>query len=287
MSAWLGATRAVFAYFKDDTGGGAPTGRHVTYAAYAFATATNKVAAAVGDAYTLVSVQGSLWCPDCERTEANFLNLTNAAGENRFRAWAKARQIALVAADIPNYNGPDVTNRTRATLFSREAYTAADGTGRSGRAYLSRKAISDAEAQAELERLHRLAVANTAQGGFHRPEDRNANRTGVPIFVLVRKDGTVAGRFTRFASVSPTEADRGNFDAYVRRIEELIDGARDAAETVTVVDTDAPCLERLAYDASRGAAVIDGVPTRPGTYVFTCTATARRPTCCRARTRTG
>lgn len=193
-------------------------------------TATNKVAAAVGDAYTLVSVQGSLWCPDCERTEANFLDLRDAAGENRFRAWAKARQIALVAADIPNYNGPDVTNRTRATLFSREAYTAADGTGRSGRAYLSRKAISDAEAQAELERLHRLAVANTAQGGFHRPEDRNVNRTGVPIFVLVRKDGTVAGRFTRFAAVSPTEADRGNFDAYVRRIEELIDGARDAAE---------------------------------------------------------
>lgn len=192
--------------------------------------ATNKVAQTDGAAYTLVNVQGSLWCPDCVRTEANFLDLADETGLNRFCAWAKARQIALVAADIPHFNGPDVTNRTRATLFTREAYMAADGSGRSGRAYLSRKAISDEDAQAALAAFHRLASANTAQGGFHRPEDRDANRTGVPIFVLVRKDGTVAGRFTRFAAVSPTEADRGHFGAYVQRIEELIARDGEAAE---------------------------------------------------------
>lgn len=192
--------------------------------------ATNKVARADGAAYTLVNVQGSLWCPDCVRTEANFLDLADETGQNRFCAWAKARQVALVAADIPNFNGPDVTNRTRATLFTREAYMAADGSGRSGRAYLSRKAISDEDARAALAAFHRLASANTAQGGFHRPEDRNASRTGVPIFVLVRKDGTVAGRFTRFAAVSPTEVDRGHFGAYVQRIEELIARDGEAAE---------------------------------------------------------
>lgn len=191
--------------------------------------ATNKVAQTDGAAYTLVNVQGSLWCPDCVRTEANFLDLADETGQNRFSAWAKARQVALVAADIPHFNGPDVTNRSGATLFTREAYMA-DGSGRSGRAYLSRKAISDEDAQAALTAFHRLASANTAQGGFHRPEDRNANRTGVPIFVLVRKDGTVAGRFTRFAAVSPTEADRGHFGAYVRRIEELIARDGEAAE---------------------------------------------------------
>lgn len=248
-------------------------------------TATNKVARADGAAYTLVSVQGSLWCPDCERTEANFLDLCDAAGANRFRAWAKARRIALVAVDIPNYNGPDVTNRTRATLFTREAYTAGDGSGRSGRAYLSRKAIPDAAAREMLEMCHRLAVSNTAEGGFHRPEDRNANRTGVPIFVLLRKDGTVAGRFTRFASVSPTEADRDRFDAYVRRIEELIacDGeaaeiennhwsstpqrlAAGAAETGSLCQSDAADVFRLA-GVAEGASVhlaltgpADGVP---------------------------
>lgn len=192
-------------------------------------TATNKVAQTDGAAYTLVNVQGSLWCPDCVRTEANFLDLADATGQNRFSAWAKARQVALVAADIPKFNGPDVTNRSGATLFTREAYMAG-GSGRSGRAYLSRKAISDEDAQAALAAFHRLASANTAQGGFHRPEDRKANRTGVPIFVLVRKDGTVAGRFTRFAAVSPTEADRGHFGAYVQRIEELIARDGEAAE---------------------------------------------------------
>ena len=193
--------------------------------------ATNKVARADGAAYTLVNVQGSLWCPDCVRTEANFLDLADETGLNRFCAWAKARQIALVAADIPNFNGPDVTNRSGATLFTREAYMVG-GSGRSGRAYLSRKAISDEDAQAALTAFHHLASANTAQGGFHRPEDRKANRTGVPIFVLVRKDGTVAGRFTRFAAVSPTEADRGHFGAYVQRIEELIARDGEAAECI-------------------------------------------------------
>lgn len=195
-----------------------------------YATALAKVSASSEDAYVLVSVQGTLWCPDCARTEANFLDLEDDTGANRFRAWAKAKRIALVVVDIPNYNGPSVTNRTRATLFTREAFPAGDGTWCSGRAYLSRKAISDVEADATVQAFHRLASTNTAQGGFHRPEDRNANRTGVPIFVLVRKDGTVAGRFTRFASVSPRESDRVHFNAYVRRIEELVALDRERAE---------------------------------------------------------
>lgn len=195
-----------------------------------YETALAKAAASAEDAYVLVSVQGSLWCPDCMNTEANFLDLEDDTRANRFRAWAKANRIALVAVDIPNYNGPSVTNRARATLFTREASAAGDGTWRSGRAYLSRKAISDTDAEATLVESHRLVSSNTAQGGFHRPEDRNAYRTGVPIFVLVRKDGTVAGRFTRFASVSPREADRVHFNAYVRRIVELVALDREKAE---------------------------------------------------------
>lgn len=212
-----------------------------------YATALAKVSASPEDAYVLVSVQGSLWCPDCVRTEANFLDLEDDTGANRFRAWAKANRIALVAVDIPNYNGPSVTNRARATLFTREAFAAGDGTWRSGRAYLSRKAISDTEADATLQAFHRLASTNTAQGGFHRPEDRNANRTGVPIFVLVRKDGTVAGRFTRFAAVSPHEADRVHFNAYIRRIEELVALDRERAEIENNHGTSTP--ETLAPGA--------------------------------------
>lgn len=195
-----------------------------------YATALAKASAEPEDAYVLVSVQGSLWCPDCMNTEANFLGLCDADGTNRFRAWAKERRIALAVVDVPNYNGPSVTNRARATLFTRETFAAGDGTWRSGRAYLSRKAVSDADAEAALVECHRLVSSNTAQGGFHRPEDRNAYRTGVPIFVLVRKDGTVAGRFTRFASVSPGASDQVHFSAYVKRIEELIALDREKAE---------------------------------------------------------
>lgn len=222
--------------------------------------------------YTLVSVQGSLWCPDCANTERNFLDLTNSAGENAFCKWAKEKQIALVSIDIPNftssngaYASPTLLSRTAyASTLARNTYTNKYGvkteptksslnktvfpketpelTGapegwtksikRSGLGYLMRKNVSDKEAEAVLKRNHELVLKNTSEGGFHRPEDGNAYRTGVPIFVLLRQDGTVAGRFTTFASQSPFLKDRANIEAYEKRIEELIreDGQIDNGE---------------------------------------------------------
>ena len=192
--------------------------------------------AASPKAYTLVSVQGSLWCPDCANTERNFLDLE---GGEKFKAWAKSHNVALVSMDIPNYSAADANGMASPTLFSRVAAPTAlaraneyPGSGaeasmtnkiyRSGLSYLTRKGILSADAAAQKELFKVLASKNTDEGGFHRPEDSNKFRTGVPIFVLLRADGTVAARLTRLASVSPKKADQANFDNYIKRFEEML-----------------------------------------------------------------
>ena len=186
--------------------------------------ATNKVAAFDGAAYTLVSVQGSQWCPDCGNAGRNFMDVEDEEGRNRLRVWAASNNVALVAIDIPNYNGATVADYATPSLLSRDAYAAAIARAwewpasgadavltnkllRSGRAYLSRKMVSAAEAEAVRIRNHFLVSTNTPFGGYHRPEDTNKSRTNVPIFVLLRKDGTVAARMIRFAFTSPMAAD--------------------------------------------------------------------------------
>ena len=191
--------------------------------------------------FTLVSIQGSMWCPDCANTDRNFLEVKNAAGENVFRQWARANKVALVAMDVPNYSASGSTPDSVAspTIFSKKAFATTlarareypesgadpaltNAIVRSGLGYLTRKGATDAQAAAVMADFHRLAVTNTEQGGFHRPEDTNAYRTGVPIFVLLRSDGSVAARFTRFASVSPMAADRANVETYLKRFDEML-----------------------------------------------------------------
>lgn len=197
------------------------------------------VAGTDGPAYTLVSVQGSLWCPDCANVERNFLSVTNAAGKNAVVAWAKERNVALVSIDIPNFNGPEETDCASPCLVSRTPYQSTLGRAgeypqsgaeasllnkiwRSGLGYLTRNGVSETEAAETFSRNHCLVAKNTDEGGFHRPDDGNKNRTGVPIFVLLRKDGSVAARLTRMASVSPMAADRENCGNYLRRLDEML-----------------------------------------------------------------
>ena len=214
------------------------------------ASAAGKAAATTGStkAYTLVSVQGSLWCPDCANTDRNFLDLKDATGKNRFQAWAKSKNVALVAMDVPNYKGPTVDDRESPTLFSRDAYATTlaraweypasgapakltNAVVRSGLGYLTRNGISDADALATLKKFHDLAYKTPEQGGFHlfygaddpRNEDKNPNRTNVPIFVLLKSDGTVAARLTYFGAVaSPMKADQANFNNFIKRFEEML-----------------------------------------------------------------
>ena len=208
---------------------------------------------ATAKAYTLVSMQGSLWCHDCANTDRNFLDQKDSNGKNKFQAWAKSKNVALVAMDIPSFTGPTYKDRASPTIFSKDAYATTlafenaewgiydvskggapakltNAVVRSGLGYMTRNGISDADALATLKKFHNYAYNTPEKGGFHlyygandlRNEDGNPNRTGVPIFVLLRSDGTVAARLTRFASVSPLKADRNNFDSFIKRFDEML-----------------------------------------------------------------
>lgn len=183
-----------------------------------------KAAAADSDAYTLVAVQGSLWCPDCANVDANFLDLADEGGANRFAKWAASNKVALAVVDVPNYGlrtGTDPDSCRSPSLFTPEAYTGR-GAVRSGRGWMSRKMVSADEARAMRARNHFLASSNTPDGGFHRPEDANAYRTGIPVFVLLDKAGRVAARLVRWSAVSPKEAERGKWDVFIKRFDEML-----------------------------------------------------------------
>lgn len=225
-----------------------------------------------GKAYTLVAVQGSLWCPDCSNTEENFLNVEDKDGNNLFAAWAKKHNVALVSVDVPNYkaqhlgmrgpdgkpiNDPYMSYETfdqdidTPCLLSRAAFTGNKGAElRSGLGYLTRKGISDADARRIWERNWNLVWKNTSEGGFHRPEDANKNRTGVPIFVLLDKDGIVRARLTRMASVSPSVSDRSKFDDYLKRFDEML---WIADNNETEIENNYPSAGSVVFKANGGS----------------------------------
>ena len=211
-----------------------------------------------GDAYTLVLMAGSLWCPDCCKTDAHFLNLTDESGNNRFEAWAKKNNVALVQIDLPRLTGgtdmtPTLLSRTPGlggfTADDKSAKTETSGTG-----YLTRKMVlSDKKKEVAdiLARNVEFAQKNTYEGGFHRPEDTNPYRTGVPIFVLLRKDGSVAARLTQWASVSPTASDEKYFDDYLKRFDEMLVIARE--NETEIENNGATASNRLSLMANGGS----------------------------------
>lgn len=249
-----------------------------------------KVAAEkAGQAYTLLSVQGSLWCPDCANVERNFLDLKDK-GVNRFAKWAKEKRIALVSVDIPVFSGSAPGEYSYPTLLSTKAaattlvrnregepgkfddYPAISGGDpaltqpvvRSGLGYLTRKNVSDEEAAARLRENQQLVQTDVSRKtdaghyGVHLGEDGSAFRTGVPIFVLLKKDGTVAARMTRWASVSPMQNDASGkniadaaFDNYIKRFEEMISIATGEHKDATEPANNAPA-GAVSFQANGG-----------------------------------
>ena len=222
-----------------------------------FEAATNKAARAEGEAYTLVAVSGALWCPDCANTERNFLDVADAEGVNRFKAWAASNGVALVTVDVPNFQADGafesptfLSRRAFATTLARMREYPASGADaaltnamlRSGLGYLTRKGVSDEAAAAALARNHVLV----RRGGLlHSPIDTNDNRTGVPIFVLLRKDGTVAARLTRFAATSPMASAREQWGDLIKRFDEMLAVAASAGAHADPAE--------FANDAPQGA----------------------------------
>ena len=190
---------------------------------------TNLVAAKGGHA--LVLLAGSCWCPDCAMTDKYFFD------DPRFVQWAQKKSVALGVVDIPNdptalTNFPSLLTydsyRTSDSYVTMRGHAATNEMLRyqSGAGYLSRNSIDWDEAVEVIQRNRDLCSRDTLNGGWNRPERANKARPGVPILVLLRADGSIAGRWNPFASTAPTEFSEG----YLRRFEELFDQVDDLDE---------------------------------------------------------
>ena len=183
--------------------------------------------------YTIALVQGSQWCGDCYNVEQKFLSKASS-GVNVFCDWAKKHHVALAVIDVPSFTNNTVDS-AYSSLLKRDAAKKKLGEVealRSGLAYLTRKGADREGGTAAadiLERNRKLVQTNTKafayddKHGFHRPEDSNAYRIGVPNFVLIRRDGTVAARLSRWAaSTKADELDEAKTSDYLKRFDEML-----------------------------------------------------------------
>ena len=142
------------------------------------AAATHAVATTNVNAYTLVLFTGALWCPYCMGMERDLLSTP------AFKEFVRTNNIALV--EIDNYK----RDGSAPSLLRYAVYTGATNdtrNGHSGAGYLSRHGISVADAEEVQARNMAVQAAWTLPG---------ATRIGYPTLLLLRKDGSIAGRFS-------------------------------------------------------------------------------------------
>lgn len=211
-----------------------------------FAAATQKVAAADGEAYTLVLVGGSKWCPDCVKTDRWLLE------QPAFADWAKRRNVICVDIDLPRVSG-DTEGATQLASYPSlltyesdkvsDRYVAAceDGEAsryQSGAGYLSRHGIPQTgnggtNATAVAKRNAQLFLTSTEEGGLCRPDCLNPTnkltgkfKTGIPCLIVMDRDGRIIGRNFQFNNVSPAEFK----PCYTNRLDELLAQESDTSE---------------------------------------------------------
>lgn len=166
-------------------------------------------------AYTLVLLEGALWCPDCKNTDDNLFL------QQKFKTWAQENKVALVALDLPSAD--DTASTAPCLLTTDKALSYYKGAMASGASYLSRKMIDKEAAADVLQRNWEIAQKLRLPGASKK------NRPPVPSVFILRNDGTVAGRIEYFGSVkSPTDA--SNIDAHIERLNELLRQVDDPVE---------------------------------------------------------
>ncbi len=155
---------------------------------------------AVDRAYTLVLLEGALWCPDCKKTDAYLLE------KPAFTEWARSNKVALVALDLP-YGDKTATSPTLLTYDQRF--------GASGASYISRKMIDADQADEILAR--NFAIAQK----LRLPNWSNATRPPVPSLFILRDDGTIAARNQYFGGVKSPTSD-ADLAAHLLRLDEML-----------------------------------------------------------------
>lgn len=206
--------------------------------------ATQKVAAAEGEAYTLILVGGSKWCPDCVNVDRWLLD------QPAFAEWARRRNIACVTIDIPRIGETGPSLLSYESYYASERYFTACTNGfavvvneddvrwQSGAAYLARHNVpmegnGGTNATDIAARNAWLFQTSTEEGGLCRPdcldeqnEQTGRFKTGVPCLIVKDKTGRVIGRNFQFNNESP-EAFK---DCYIDRLDELLRQAEDTSE---------------------------------------------------------
>ncbi len=162
--------------------------------------ATNKVAATEDSAYTLVLFTGALWCPWCNGFDKGVWE------KDEFKDFVRTNNIALV--EIEATRRVESNAVTAPTLMRHEIDAAR--TGKSGSSYLSRKMITIPQAEDVLERTRVL--------GYQTWKTPSSVRTGYPTVLLLRKDGTIAGRMS-YSATSDYEFD---LEANLQRLREML-----------------------------------------------------------------
>ena len=190
------------------------------------AVAKEKVKNSGGDA-TLILVGGSQWCPDCVAVDKWFIDTPE------FKTWAgTTHKIACVAVDVPKIGkttpslltyDANVTSE-RFYTYNYSSVTNEQLKVMSGAGYLSRHGVTRTKAL-EIATRNNEMLTNSVPIGLCRPEcqaidNRKTSqfKTGIPALILLRPDGTVAGRIYQFNNLSPSKP----MPELVNRLEELV-----------------------------------------------------------------
>jgi thiol-disulfide isomerase/thioredoxin len=219
--------------------------------------------------FTLALSTGALWCPFCKSFEETVLNA------DRFKKWAVENKVNLVALDNPKRSADDRKDASGVlTAVGSKANGAPptllryaeDGNGVSGAAYLSRKMIAvgtasdKTTAEGVLQRNHDLLYKG---GALCAPEEW---RTSYPLFILVKPDGTAAGRI--LPAYDYSQAKWGvSLEETLARLNELLklaasdETASKPSTTKSVLSVEESVNGSLQVNANRVFYKLSNIPT--------------------------
>ena len=216
------------------------------------------------DSYTLVLASGVLWCPYCKSLESTILN------NSKFTDWAKEKKVNLVLLDNPKRSKTDdIANSVVGKTADGAPPTLlryAEASGVSGAAYLSRKMITIGSATTAstaewvLERNHDILYKG---GKLCAPEGL---RTGYPTFILVKSDGTAAGRLLDGCDDQNRKWGL-SIDETLARLNELLllsnsnESASAPSTTTKVLSAEGTVSGQLQVNANRVFYKLSNIPT--------------------------